>query len=119
MKQAWLVLLLSAMALNVATAARASSACASVLTGDQLRELDVMVFPSHPYSPHLGEAIDGEAAQGAVKRLTAAEIEKLRGAIARPFVGAVRSVASQDDIAPLKTWLKSNPSAELPAWESK
>src|SRR4030095_15262423 len=75
-----------------------------------------VVFPSRPYSPHLGESSDGDAVQGPVKRLTLADIEKMRGGIARPFTGAVRSTASQDDIAALKAGLTSNPSADLPAW---
>jgi hypothetical protein len=106
------------VALSLVPAARANSTCSSVLTADQLRELDVMIFPAHPFSAHLSEAVDGDTAQGAVKRLTRAEIEKLRGAIAHPFVGAVSDVQSREDIAVLKAWLTSNPSAELPAWDA-
>jgi hypothetical protein len=105
------------VALNVVPAARASSTCSSVLTADQLRELNLMVVPAHPYSAHLSEAVDGDTARGTVKRLNRTDIEKLRGAIAHPFVGAVRDVRSQDDIAALKAWLNANPSAELPAWD--
>jgi hypothetical protein len=76
-----------------------------MLTADQLREVDVMVFPSHPYSPHLSEGVDGDTAQGLVKRLTGADIEKLRGVIARPFTGAVGNIQSQEDIGALKAWL--------------
>jgi hypothetical protein len=77
-----------------------------------------MVFPAQPYSPHLGEAVDGDSVQGTVKRLTATDIEKLRGAIARPYTGAVRDFQSQEQVAELKAWLKANPSAEFPAWDS-
>jgi hypothetical protein len=113
------ILLLSlTAALAAAAPASASSTCSSVLTADQVGRLDTMVFPAHPYSPHLGEAVDGDSAQGAVKRLTATDIEKLRGAIARPYTGAVRDFQSQEEVAELKAWLKANPSAEFPAWES-
>jgi hypothetical protein len=105
------------IALSSTAPARANSICFSVLTADQLRELDVMVFPTHPYSPHLSEAVDGDAEQGAVRRLTRADIEKLRGAIAHPFTGAVSDVRSQEAIAPLRAWLTANPSAEVPAWD--
>jgi hypothetical protein len=54
--------------LSVTAPARASSTCLSVLTADQLRELDLMVFPAHPYSAHLSEAVDDDAAQRAVRR---------------------------------------------------
>src|ERR1700730_3733046 len=76
-----------------------------------------MVFPAHPYSAHLSEAVDGDAAQGAVRRLTRKDIEKLRGAIAHPFAGPVSEIRSQEEIAALKAWLNANPSAELPAWD--
>jgi hypothetical protein len=111
-------LLCSIAALASMPAARASSTCASVLTADQLRELDLMIVPAHPYSAHLNEAVDGDVAQGMVKRLTTTDIEKLRDAIAHPFVGAVTDIRSQQDIAALKGWLASNPSAELPAWDT-
>ena len=76
-----------------------------------------MVFPTHPYSAHLMEGIGDDAAQGAVRRLTRADIAKLRGAIAHPFVGPVSGVRSQEEIAALKAWLIAKPSAELPAWD--
>src|SRR6058998_1761580 len=53
--------------LSVTAPARASSTCLSALTADQLRELDLMLFPAHPYSAHLSEAVDDDAAQGAVR----------------------------------------------------
>src|SRR5712671_2973751 len=92
MRRISIVLLFLTTTLSVTAPARASSTCLSTLTADQLRELDVMVFPAHPYSAHLSEAVDGDAVQGAVRRLTRTDIEKLRGAIARPFTGAVRDV---------------------------
>src|SRR5258706_58006 len=107
------VLWLLTITLGVAASARASSTCLSVLTADELRELDLMIIPARPYSAHLSEAVDGDTAQGAVKRLIRTDIEKLRGAIAHPFIGAVRSIQSQEDIAALKAWLNANPSAEL------
>jgi len=108
-----------AVALNLVQAAGASSRCTSVLTADELRELNLMIVPAHPYSAHLSEAVDGDTAQGAVKRLTRTDIEKLRGAIAHPFTGAVRDVVrSQEDIAALKAWLTANPSTELSAWDT-
>src|SRR5437867_13411787 len=76
-----------------------------------------MTLPAHPYSAHLSEAVDGDAAQGVVRRLTKADIGKLRGAIAHPFTGAVRDVRSQEKITLLKAWLNANPSAELPGWD--
>ena len=103
--------------LTAPASARADSTCLSVLTADQLRELDVIVFPAYPYSAHLSEAVEDDAAQGAVKRLTSANIEKLRGAIAHPFTGSVGDARSEEKTAALKTWLKANPSAELPAWD--
>ena len=95
----------------------ANSTCLSVLTADQVGQLDLMLFPEHPYSAHLSEAMDNDAAQGAVKRLTKADIEKFRDAIAHPFNRPVMSVVSQERIAPLKVWLTANPSGELPAWD--
>jgi hypothetical protein len=111
------IALFSTLTLSVTAPARASSTCLSVLTADQLRELDLMVFPAHPYSAHLSEAVDDDAAQGAVRRLTKADIEKLRGAIAHPFTGAVSDARSEEKTAALKAWLNANPSAELPAWD--
>jgi hypothetical protein len=105
-------------ALAAAMPARASSTCSSVLTADQVAELNRIVFPTQPYSPHLGEAVDGDPVQGSVKRLTAPDSEKLRGAISHPYTGAVRDVQSQDDIADLKMWLRANSSAEFPAWDA-
>jgi uncharacterized protein DUF4440 len=118
MRNTLIVLLASTFMLYGASAARASSACSSVLTADQLAELDVMVFPAHPYSAHLSEAIYGDTTQGTVKRLTRKEIETLRSAIAHPFLGSVRDVRSQEDIATLKAWLRSSPSGRLPAWDT-
>jgi hypothetical protein len=66
--------------LSATAPARASSTCLSVLTADQLRELDVMVFLAHPYSVHLSEGVDGDAAPSAVRHFTTTDIEKLRGA---------------------------------------
>ena len=106
------------VSLNLVAAARANSTCSSVLTADQLHALDGMVFPAYPYSAHLSDAVDGDAAQGAVKRLTRIEIAKLRGAIVHPFIGPVRDVQSQANIAALKAWLNANPSAKLPAWDA-
>jgi hypothetical protein len=107
-----------AVALNLVQAAGASSRCTSVLTADELRDLNLMIVPAHPYSAHLSEAVDGDAAQGAVRRLTRTDIEKLRGAVAHPYTGAVRDVVrSQEDIAALKAWLKASPSGQLPAWD--
>jgi hypothetical protein len=116
MRSTSIVLLSLTITLTVTAPAWANSTCLSVLTADQLRELDIMIFPAHPNSAHLIEAVDGDAAQGAVSRLTRTDIEKLRGAIAHPFTGAVRDVRSQEKITPLKAWLNANPSAELPAW---
>src|SRR3982074_3565184 len=112
-----LIALLFTITLSVPAPARASSTCVSILTADQLRELDAMVFPTHPYSAHLMEGIGDDAAQGAVRRLTRADIAKLRGAIAHPFVGPVSGVRSQEEIAALKGWLSAKPWAELPAWD--
>jgi hypothetical protein len=117
MRNTSIVLLLLTITLNVASPAQANSTCSSVLTADQLRELDLMIFPAHPYSAHLSDAVDGDTAQGAVRRLTRTDIEKLRGAIAHPFTGAVSDVRSQETIAALKAWLNGDPSAELPAWD--
>jgi hypothetical protein len=117
MRSASIALLCLATTLSVTAPARANSTCLSVLTADQLRELNVMVFPAYPYSAHLSEAVDDDAAQGAVRRLTKGDIEKLRGAIARPFTGPVSDVRSQDTPAALKAWLAADSSAELPAWD--
>src|SRR6266850_2207797 len=117
MRSTSLVLLSLTITLTVTAPARANSTSLSMLTADQLRELDFMIFPAHPYSAHLSEAVDDDAAQGAVRRLTKADIEKLRGAIAHPFTGAVSDVRSEEKIAALKAWLNANPSAEFPAWD--
>jgi hypothetical protein len=117
MRSTSITLLLLTITLSVTAPARANSTCLSVLTADQLGELDLMLFPAHPYSAHLSEAVDDDAAQGAVKRLTKADIGKLRGAIAHPFTGPVMTVQSQETITALKAWLTANPSAELPAWD--
>jgi hypothetical protein len=71
--------------LSAIAPARASSTYLNVLTADQLRELDVMVFLAHPYSVHLSEGVDGDAAPSAVRHFTTTDIEKLRGAIAHLF----------------------------------
>jgi hypothetical protein len=113
-----ILLLFLAGGLAAAAPAWASARCSSVLTADQVGKLDSMVFPGHPYSPHLGEAVDADSAQGTVKRLTTTDVETLRGAIARPYTGAVRDFQSQDEVAELKAWLTANPSAEFPAWNS-
>jgi len=97
--------------------AQANSTCSSALRAEQLGELNRIIVAASPYSPHLGEAVYGDPVQGVVKRLVAPDIERLRGAIARPYNGAVRDVRSQDDIADLKMWLTTNPSAEFPAWD--
>lgn len=112
-----LVSFLLTIALNVADPASASSTCTSVLTADQLGELDGMIFPAFPYSAHLSEAVDGDAATGVVKRLTTGEVTKFRGAIAHPFTGPVSTVRSLEDLA-LKAWLNAVPSAEFPAWNA-
>ena len=112
------LILSAAVWTSLLSAARANSTCSSVLTADQLHALDGIVFPAYPYSAHLGEAIDADAAQGAVKRLTRTDIEKLRGAITHPFVGPVRELRSQEDIAALKAWLSANSSGKLPAWDT-
>jgi hypothetical protein len=117
MRSTSITLFLLTITLSVTAPAEANSTCLSVLTADQLGALDLMLFPTHPYSAHLSEAVDDDAAQGAVKRLTKADIEKLRDAIAHPFVGPVMTVLSQETIAALKTWLTAIPSAELPAWD--
>ena len=117
MRNTPIALMFLTITLSIAAPARANSTCLSVLTADQLRELDVMVFPAYPYSAHLSEAVDDDAEQGAVRRLIRADIEKLRGAIAHPFTGAVSDVRSQETIAALKAWLTANPPAELPAWD--
>jgi hypothetical protein len=70
--------------LSAIAPARASSTYLNVLTADQLRELDVMVFLAHPYSVHLSEGVDGDAAPSAVRHFTTTDIEK-RGAIAHLF----------------------------------
>jgi hypothetical protein len=57
MRNTLIVLLASTFMLHVASAAQASSGCSSVLTADQLTELDVMVFPTHAYSAHLNEGL--------------------------------------------------------------
>jgi hypothetical protein len=44
-----------------------------------------MVFPAHPYSVHLSEGVDGDAAPSAVRHFTATDIERPRGAIEHPF----------------------------------
>ncbi len=119
MTRASIVVWAAAIALGTPSDARANATCSSVLTADQLRELDRnLLSPDRPYSAHLSEASEDEGAQGTVKRLSKADIEKLRGAIAHPFVGSVRDIQSQEQITPLKTWLKANPSAELPAWDA-
>jgi hypothetical protein len=115
MKKTALVPLFLTITCAVAAPARGNSTCLSVLSADQLHELDLMVFPASPYSPHLSEAIDGDTAQGAVRRLTRPDIERLRGAIAHTFIGAVANLRPQQDIV-LKAWLNANPAAELPAW---
>jgi hypothetical protein len=112
------LILSAAVWTSLLSAPRANSTCSSVLTADQLHALDGIVFPAYPYSAHLGEAIDADAAQGAVKRLTRTDIEKLRGAITHPFVGPVRELRSQEDIAALKAWLNANSSGKLPAWDT-
>jgi hypothetical protein len=94
---------------------QATSICLSAFTAEQFHELDVLVFPDRPYSPHLTEAVEGDPAQGAVRRLTQKETDGLRGAIARPFTGAVGNVRPAQD-ATLKKWFNSIPSAEFPAW---
>ena len=63
------------------------------------------------------EAVEGDAEQVDRETPTRADIEKLRGAIAHPFTGAVSDVRSQEPIAALKAWLTANPSAEVPAWD--
>src|SRR6266581_3378863 len=104
-------------ALTVAPTAKASSNCASVLTERQLRDLAAMIVtaPSRPYSPGLGDADDGDGVQGSVKRLTSSESERST-ASSKPRIVAVRNVLSEQVIAPLKDWLKSNPPADVPAW---
>lgn len=51
MRNTSIVLLFLTMALNAAAPARANSTCSSVLTADQLRGLNLTIFPGHPYSP--------------------------------------------------------------------
>jgi hypothetical protein len=97
MRNRLMVLQLLTLLLGGAATAHATSMCASVLTDDQLRELNAIVGALRPFSPHLGDAVQGDGAEGPVKRLTPAEIEKWRGAIAHPFVGAVRIIQAQDD----------------------
>jgi hypothetical protein len=117
MKKPLVVPLLMTVVLNVAGLARAHSTCTSVLTADQLGQLDLMIFPAHPFSAHLNEGDDGDMALGPSKRLTVREVTKLRGAIAHPFTGPVGTVRPEEDAA-LKAWLNANPSAELPAWDA-
>jgi hypothetical protein len=117
MRNTLIVFLFLTITLDAATPARAASTCSSVLTDGQLRDFEAMVFPSNPYSPNLGEADGGDTAQGMVKRFTSREIEKL-STLAKPRFFAVRDLRSEQDVAPLKEWLKSNPPADLPAWES-
>jgi hypothetical protein len=117
MKHTSLFLLILAITLGVASGAQAHSSCSSALTADQLHELDLMLLPAHPFSAHLNVAMDAEAAQGAVRRLTRADIERLRGAIARPYVGSVANVRPEQDTA-LKAWFRLNPVALFPAWDA-
>jgi hypothetical protein len=114
MRNTSIVLLFLTITLDAATPA---STCSSVLTDGQLRDFEAMVFPSSPYSPNLGEADGGDAAQGMVKRFTSREIKKL-ATLAKPRFFAVRDLRSEQDVSPLKEWLKSNPPADLHAWES-
>jgi hypothetical protein len=104
------------LALSVAPTASASSTCASVLTQSQLRDLGVMFGLSGGYSPDLGDADEGDTVQGPVKRLTRREIER-RSLSSIPRIQAGRNILSEQEVAPLKDWLKSNPPAEIPAWD--
>ena len=110
-----LLALISALVLT-ASAARANSTCTSVLTADQLQQLNGMLF--FPFSPHLTEADEADGVQGAVKRLTRKEVDALRGAIVHPYRGQVGKPVPQLDAA-LRTWLRSNSSGQLPAWDSR
>jgi hypothetical protein len=111
-----IILLFVMLALSVAPPARASSTCASVLTQSQLRDFDVMFGLSGGHSPGLGDADDGDAVQGPIKRLTRKEIERA-SLSSHPHVVDMRNILSEQDVAPLKDWLKSNAPAEVPAWD--
>jgi hypothetical protein len=111
------VALFLTIALCLAASARAESSCTSVLTAGQVSELDRLIFPGHPFSPHLSDALDSDTAHGLVRRLTASDVEQLHNAIAHPFVGTVGTVRPDEDQR-LKAWLNANPPAELPAWDA-
>ena len=66
------VALFLTIALCLAASARAESSCTSVLTAGQVSELDRLIFPGHPFSPHLSDALDSDTAHGLVVTSTGA-----------------------------------------------
>jgi len=102
---------------GVAAQAQANATCVSVLTDRQQLDLDAMIFPSARYSPILGEADGGDPVQGPVKRLTMRDIERSR-ASPTPRVVVGGNILSEQEVAPLKEWLKSNAATDVPAYES-
>jgi hypothetical protein len=99
-----------------ASAAHGYSTCTSVLTADQLDDLHAMIFPGHPFDPHLTD--DGEPLQGPVRRLSRKDVDTMRDAILHPYQGVV-GVANDELVAALNTWLRANPSGQLPAWDTR